>query len=665
MRRISGIIGLFLAICVPVAAAESSLAERLPAVLAGHAGKVAVAVKHLDTGEEFHHHAGEVMPTASLIKLAVLVAAYRQADEGKLDLSQPLALREEDKVPGSGVLTPHFSAGTQLSVRDALRLMIAFSDNTATNLVLDQIGLPTTTETMERLGLANTKLHAKVYRAETSIFPERSKQYGLGSTTPAEMVRLLEQIHRREAAAAASCDAMLEHLKACQDRDLLARELPSGTRLAHKTGAVTSVRTAAGIILSPQGPLAVCVMTAENQDKRWTRDNAAQVLCGRVARLVYDHFNPPGLGSPPSEPGPLRLGAAGSLVESLQRTLNARLEPAPELNIDGDFGPATRQAVIRFQQQSHLVPSGEVGPETWAALGTLITQDEPVPAPEFVNTQNLPRQPTEDLDAPPAVTCRAWAIADGATGELKWGWNERQKLDIASTTKLLTAYVVLELADQDARVLDEVVTISQRADDTPGSTAGVRVGEKLSVGELLYGLLIPSGNDAAIALAEHFGDRFAPAASDAAPQDPLALFVEQMNHTAAGLGLTDTHVRNPHGLTESGHQSTAADLIRLTHAARQLPHFSQYVGARQRGSTVTGPGGYTRNVLWRTTNRLLGIEGYDGVKTGTTTAAGACLVGSGRRDDRELIVVVLGSTSSDARYVDARNLFRWAWKQPQ
>ena len=149
-----------------------------------------MAVKHLDTGEEFHHNAEQVMPTASLIKLAVLVTAYRQADEGKLDLAGKITLREEDKVPGSGLLTSHFSAGTQISVRDALRLTIAFSDNTATNLVLDQIGLTTTAETMEQLGFASTKLHSKVYRADTSVFPERSKQYGLGSTTPAEMVRL-------------------------------------------------------------------------------------------------------------------------------------------------------------------------------------------------------------------------------------------------------------------------------------------------------------------------------------------------------------------------------------------------------------------------------------------------------------------------------------------
>ena len=85
---------------------------------------------------------------------------------------------------------------------------------------------------------------------------------------------------------------------------------------------------------------------------------------------------------------------------------------------------------------------------------------------------------------------------------------------------------------------------------------------------------------------------------------------------------------------------------------------------RQHGAKLQGPGGYERNVLWKNTNRLLAIEGYEGIKTGTTSAAGACLVSLGERDGRRLIIVVLGSASSDARYVDTRNLFRWAWSQP-
>ena len=96
---------------------------------------------------------------------------------------------------------------------------------------------------------------------------------------------------------------------------------------------------------------------------------------------------------------------------------------------------------------------------------------------------------------------------------------------------------------------------------------------------------------------------------------------------------------------------------------KQIPFLQKVVSTPQRGATVTGPGGYERNVLWKNTNNLLKIEGYDGVKTGTTDAAGACLVSSGKRGDDSLIVVVLGAPSSDSRYVDSRNLYRWAWRQ--
>ena len=115
------------------------------------------------------------MPTASLIKFPVMIETYRQAAAKKVDLDRVLTLKEADKVPGSGVLTNHFTAGATFTLRDAVRLMIAFSDNTATNLVLDAIGIGATAATMEKLGYPNTKIHSKVFRRDTSVFP-RAKQ---------------------------------------------------------------------------------------------------------------------------------------------------------------------------------------------------------------------------------------------------------------------------------------------------------------------------------------------------------------------------------------------------------------------------------------------------------------------------------------------------------
>ena len=142
----------------------------------------------------------------------------------------------------------------------------------------------------------------------------------------------------------------------------------------------------------------------------------------------------------------LKVGASGRLVEDLQRTLNARLSPSPELSIDGDFGPVTRAAVVRFQQSENLPADGTVDEKTWKALGALLTSDEPAPDPEVVNSRPLPTVEADPLTGPPFVTCKAWGVADAKSGEFLWGKSDDKPLDIASTTKIMTAYLVLQAA---------------------------------------------------------------------------------------------------------------------------------------------------------------------------------------------------------------------------
>jgi beta-lactamase class A len=268
-----------------------SLEARLAPLAREHKGKVAIAVKHLETGDSYYLNADEPMPTASLIKLPVMIEVYQQAAEGKVKLSDTVTLHDADKVTGSGILTEHFSDGTTFPLRDAVRLMIVFSDNTATNLVLDHIGIDATAKRMEAWGFPNTKIHHKSFRGDTtSVFPERSKRFGLGSTTAREMVGLLEKLHRGKLVSPEACMAMLEHLKKCEDRDKFPKLLSPRTLVAHKTGSLDSVRTDAGILYTPGGPVAVCVLTAENEDHRWEPDNAGNVLCARVAKEVYDAF---------------------------------------------------------------------------------------------------------------------------------------------------------------------------------------------------------------------------------------------------------------------------------------------------------------------------------------------------------------------------------------
>jgi D-alanyl-D-alanine carboxypeptidase (penicillin-binding protein 5/6) len=267
------------------------------------------------------------------------------------------------------------------------------------------------------------------------------------------------------------------------------------------------------------------------------------------------------------------------------------------------------------------------------------------------------KAPAESLDGPPLVTAKAWAVADGTTGKVLWGGNQAEPRPMASTTKIMTALLVLELAEKDPKALDEVVTFSERAAKTTGSSSKLKPGEKLPVKELFYGMLLPSGNDAAVALAEHFGPRF-PAGAD---PDPVARFVAAMNQRAKSLGLMETSYTDPNGLSKDD-LASARDLATLTWHARKREAFRTYTSTRRHTAKVQGSDG-ERSITWETTNKLLEIDGYDGVKTGTTTPAGQCLVASGARGEDRLIVVVLGSTSTDGRYVDARNLFRWAWQQ--
>ncbi|GAB5406126.1 MAG: hypothetical protein Aurels2KO_43570 [Aureliella sp.] len=644
---------------------DQTLARVLEPLCEGHDGDVGLAVKIVSpSGEEigsYQYRAQEPMPTASLIKLPIMVEFYRQVDAGDISLDSSITLRDEDKVPGSGILTEHFSAGATLPVEDVVRLMIRYSDNTATNLVLDLIGLESTAKTMKQMGYPETQAHSKVYRGDTSIAPKRSSKYGLGSATADDLVDILSKLDAGQIGSDRSTKAMLDHLKSCDDGTKLGRFLPPGATLAHKTGAVTRVRTDAGIITFADHKIFVAILTANNGDRRWADDNQAEVLCGRIGRALVDAIEVPSADS--SESKLLANGSTGFLVEALQRTLNKRA--GAELSVDGDFGPATLAAVVAFQKANKIDPTGIVGSDTWKALGDLLTEDDPVPAPEVVNSQVLERSAPLDPNAPPEVSAKAWAILDLAKGELVAGKNADQPLAFASTTKVMTAYVVLDwIAKQPTArqqvALDEVVTFSERADNTMGSTAGVRAGEQLSVRELLYGLLLPSGNDASVALAEHFGERVQRTRMKLRPDQAYDSFVDAMNRAAKKLGMANTKFTNTHGLTEPGHLSTASDLAKLAAAALEFPLMREICSTRQRGCTLVSEEGYRRNVMWTNTNRLLGQEGFFGVKTGTTSAAGACLISLSKIDGKERVLVTLGSTNSDARYIDSRNLHAWA-----
>jgi D-alanyl-D-alanine carboxypeptidase (penicillin-binding protein 5/6) len=232
---------------------------------------------------------------------------------------------------------------------------------------------------------------------------------------------------------------------------------------------------------------------------------------------------------------------------------------------------------------------------------------------------------------------------------------------MASLTKMMTAAIIFDLAQADPQVMEETVTISRAAAAMGGTSAKLQAADRVSVAQLLYGLLLPSGNDASVALAEHFGPRLSlPKGRAEAAGSAQERFVAEMNQRARRLGLRQTNFENPHGFSlHELHRSSARDMAQLAIICLQFPQFRQYVGTREHTATIQGAKG-SRTVHWTNTNELLGLEGFHGVKTGTNDAAGACLVASFRDGETDLIVSILGARSDKDRYDDVLKLVAWA-----
>lgn len=241
--------------------------------------------------------AGEVFPSASVIKLPILVEAFRQVDQGLLDLSERRVLRAEDRVGGSGVLK-ELEPGLALTWRDLLTLMIVVSDNTATNMVIERIGMDAVNASAQAWGLEQTFLAGPLM-----VPPERqtpAQREGRRSTvSPADMVDLLTALHRRRILSETSCQEVLEILGR-QHFSLLGRELgydldaveegTSSLRIASKSGSIEGVRHDVGIITTPQGSYAIAVMTKDSTDRGFTSQNEGERVVARASRLVYDHW---------------------------------------------------------------------------------------------------------------------------------------------------------------------------------------------------------------------------------------------------------------------------------------------------------------------------------------------------------------------------------------
>ncbi len=253
----------------------------------------------------------------------------------------------------------------------------------------------------------------------------------------------------------------------------------------------------------------------------------------------------------------------------------------------------------------------------------------------------VPASPAEAAERPPEIEARAWMLIDARTGEPLLSHAAARRLPIASTTKLMTAYVALKELP-----LDRIVHAHPYRAEYGESLLGLRAGQPISVRDLLYGLILRSGNDAAYDLAI--------AAAGSVPR-----FVAQMNRYAAAIGLADTHFANPIGLDQRGNHSSARDLSTLTRRLLEDPAFARIAASRGVVLRSVRP---PRRIA--TINELLLMAPWvTGVKTGHTFGALYVLVGSGRRKGVELVSVVLGAPTDEDRFRESIELLEYGFSR--
>ena len=270
------------------AAKQSALDARVRAEVSQFKGKVSLFAKNLDTGVIYELGGDDRVPTASTIKIAIMVEAFARVSEGKAKWTDELVLTKEKKVGGSGILA-EFGDGLHLTFRDAVALMMIMSDNTATNLVIDVLNADAVNARMELLGFKETRLMRRVFGGGESMEgkKEENKRFGLGRTTPREMVMLLEKLERGEVVSAAASKEMLELMKREQGTNGLWREqwrVPKAT----KSGALDALRSNLGIIYDPRGRIAIAVTCNEMPEPNWTVDNPALLLMSHLSEILVD-----------------------------------------------------------------------------------------------------------------------------------------------------------------------------------------------------------------------------------------------------------------------------------------------------------------------------------------------------------------------------------------
>jgi beta-lactamase class A len=303
---------------------DTALEAQLRQISGAHHGKVALYAMQLNSGKTVALEADAVVQTASVIKLTILFEALEQVRAGKAHWDDKITLQPGDAVSGSGLLL-FLDTPQTLTLKDILTLMIVMSDNTATNLAMDKIGLDAVNARIAWMGLKDTHLYKKIGKPATRPMPADQPKYGLGKTTPAEMAEVIERIGlcaldgpgrlKRTGSRALSendtaiCGVAMKMLRNQFYRETIPRYLEkldateSGSGTASKTGSLNAARADVAIVAGKTGPMVLSIFTFDNADTGWTVDNEGEVTIAKLAKAIVEAWSPGGIDGKTLVPG--------------------------------------------------------------------------------------------------------------------------------------------------------------------------------------------------------------------------------------------------------------------------------------------------------------------------------------------------------------------------
>jgi beta-lactamase class A len=280
-----------------LALAASAFEQKIDARITGFKGTVALYAKNLDTGSSVGIRESERVRTASTIKLPIMLAVFDAVARGGAKWTERLTVTASDKVSGSGVIGNEISDGVELPLRDVVNLMIVVSDNSATNMILERFTADGVNAYLDKIGIRTTRSLRKVRGDGTALkaptgwsaagkLPENEK-YGLGVSTPFDMVTILERLHRGELVSPSASQEMLAILKRCQDETGIRRRHGALT-VANKTGTLDALRSDVGIVYSTGGPIAMAITVDNMPETDYSPDNPGSLLIAELAEMIVE-----------------------------------------------------------------------------------------------------------------------------------------------------------------------------------------------------------------------------------------------------------------------------------------------------------------------------------------------------------------------------------------